>query len=107
MFFSPSPPETLITNGVLVVIVLPGSYSFRGHVWQLFLGAQTMAEKSRPCLGPVPEPTSQSGCRQGWGNSWAPAPGEEVARTSVAPAQHPTAHSEDPSSWEPPNKSPH
>lgn len=51
--FSPSPPETLITNGVLVVIVLPGSGSSRGHMWLLFSGEQTVGE-TRPSSDPVP-----------------------------------------------------
>lgn len=108
LFFSPCPPETLITNGVLVVIILacscsssccPGTDCGRAH----------QALSWRP-LGIKPTEASQGGCRQGWGSSRAPALGKEVAETSVILAQHPICHNDDPSSWEPPppsNKNTH
>ena len=79
MFFSPSPPETLVTNGVLVVIIFLGSCSSRGHGWLLLSGEQDQGRKHWAQLGLCPILTSagvrlneasQMGHRQHWGTIW-------------------------------------
>ena len=90
MFFSPSPPESLITNGVLVVTVLPESPVALGPPVAAPLREQNCGKENQAQLGPLPQ--SPLGGRltearqrepgHGGGSSWAPAPGGKISGPS-------------------------
>lgn len=87
---SPSPPESLITNGVLVVTVLPESPVALGPPVAAPLREQNCGKENQAQLGPLPQ--SPLGGRltearqrepgHGGGSSWAPAPGGKISGPS-------------------------